>query len=170
MSISNNITFVLIRSYIKFIEMRIEKKMYIRQTCQIRCNQISIYQVNLSAWHMHNLSDHDDLLVVLSPTVIEHYWKRRYYTDICEYSVWNEKGSFVLTLSSIRLTVHQTFHWWFFTRAVTAFTLRTWANCYYSLMLFATASSYKCATNEPSGSGYKPIRLGQVSISWSFQK
>ena len=46
-SISNNITFLLIRSHIKFIniEMQIEKKFYNRQTYQIRYNQISIPQV-----------------------------------------------------------------------------------------------------------------------------
>ena len=74
-----NITFLLIKSYIKFIniEIQIEKTFYNRQTCQIRYNQISISQVAFlsakSAWHMDNISIHDDVLVVLTSAVIENY-------------------------------------------------------------------------------------------------
>ena len=42
MSISNNVTFLFIRSHIKFIkiEMEIGKKFYDRQTCQISISQV----------------------------------------------------------------------------------------------------------------------------------
>ena len=57
----------------------------------------------MSAWHMHNLSVHDDLLVVLTSALVENYWKKRCYIDIWEYSVLNEKEPFVLTFSFITL-------------------------------------------------------------------
>ena len=89
MSISNNITFPLIRSHIKFIniEMQIEKKFYNRQTCQIKYNQISISQVGfLSAKSVCLTYASYDLLVALTSTVVENYLKRRFYVDICKYS------------------------------------------------------------------------------------
>ena len=55
---------------------------------------------------MHNLSVHDDLLVVLTSAVIENYYKRRYYIDICQYSVLNEKESFARTFSFTTLAVY----------------------------------------------------------------
>ena len=64
---------------------------------------------------------------------------------------------------------------WFFTRAVTAFTLWTWARCYsvIGLKLYVTASSCQCGTNEPSGCGFQAHSVGSgilASISLSFQK
>ena len=54
---------------------------------------------NKHIWQTHNLSVHSDLLVALTSTIIENYWKGKYYIDICKHSVWNEKESFVLTFS-----------------------------------------------------------------------
>ena len=109
---------------------------------------------------MHNLSVHDDLLVVLTSAVIKNYWKRRCYIDIWEGIICSY-FFFYHTCSILNISLMI-----FYMSSYCIYPLNIKQIAIIGLMLSVTALSCQCGTNELSGF---PIPFNWVSyVGFNF--